>query len=334
MPKLTVMIPVYNIEKYLPKCLDSVIYPELSDYEIVIVNDGSTDGSLRICEEYAVRYPELIRVITTENGGLGAARDIGIDNAEGEFIMFLDSDDYLSPDAFPEILEYLNRDFDMLFFDVRSVNEDGRLLRYYHGCALEGEFTLESYPELVFELPSAWNKIYRRSLFTDNDIRYPGRVWFEDMYVTPKLYTAANKMLSVHRPWHNYLQRSGSITNSKNAERNMEIIPAVNSMLEAFRDAGLFEKYHAQLEYAALYNQVITSIPRVNLIDRTSEVQIKLFEDFKNKFPDYGNNPYVKTMSRKYKLILSLIEKKMFLLLHIVMTANNKIKGKLAFIGV
>ena len=328
MTKLSVVIPVYNIEKYLPKCLASVICPELSDYEIIIVNDGSTDGSLKICEEYAAKYPQLIRVITTENSGLGAARNVGLDHAAGDFILFLDSDDYLSPNALSEMFELLDKDFDMLFFDIRSVNEEGKLLRYYHGCSVEGVFSLESFPELLFEMPSAWNKIYRRSLFTENGICYPPRVWFEDMYVTPKLYTLAGKMISVHRPWHNYLQRSGSITNSKNAERNREIIPAVNAMLDAYRAAELFEKYQRQLEYSALYNQVITSVPRVNLIDRKSAVQDELFEDFRNKFPEYRKNPYLDTMSRKYKLILFLIEHKMYFELNLLMKVNNKIKGK------
>ncbi len=98
MPKLTVMIPVYNVENYLKKCLDSVIYPELGDYEIVLVNDGSTDKSGEICDEYAQRFPALIRVITTPERRAGQkARDVGIDAARGEYILFLDSDDYLSP---------------------------------------------------------------------------------------------------------------------------------------------------------------------------------------------------------------------------------------------
>ncbi len=193
MPKLSVIIPVYNVENYLGKCLVSVIYPELEDYEIILVNDGSTDASGSICAEYAARFPALVRVITTENGGLGRARDVGIDAAAGEYLLFLDSDDYLSPDALPEMMALLDRGFDMCFFDIRSVNEDGRLLKYMHGCAIEGEFTLESYPELLFEMPSAWNKIYRRTLFTENGIYYPGRVWYEDMYVTPLLYTKAEK---------------------------------------------------------------------------------------------------------------------------------------------
>lgn len=328
MTKLSVVIPVYNIEKYLAKCLDSVIYTQLHDYEIIIVNDGSTDSSPEICREYAERFPELISVITTENGGLGAARDVGIDAAHGEYILFLDSDDFLSPNAMPEMFEYLEKDFDILFFDIRSVNEEGRLLRYYNGCKIEGEFSLESFPELLFEMPSAWNKIYRRSLFTDNKIYYPGRVWYEDMYVTFRLYTHADKMLSVHKPWHNYLQRAGSITNNKNTQRNLEIIPAVNSMLDAFKDAGLYDKYFLQLEFAAFHHEVITSIARVNLADRNSDVQNKLFEDYRSKFRYYLKNPYVKSMGIKYKLIHFCIRTNNFLLLNIIMNGNNIIKGK------
>ena len=328
MPKLSVIIPVYNVENYLGKCLNSVIYPELEDYEIILVNDGSTDASGSICAEYAARSPALVRVITTENGGLGRARDVGIDAAAGEYLLFLDSDDYLSPNAVPEMMALLDRGFDMCFFDIRSVNEDGRLLKYMHGCAIEGEFTLESYPELLFEMPSAWNKIYRRTLFTKNGIYYPGRVWYEDMYVTPLLYTKAGKMFSVHRPWHNYLQRAGSITNNKNTQRNLEIIPAVESMLDAYRGAGLFEKYRTQLEYAAFYNQVLTSCTRVNLADWRSEVQDKLYADFLKKFPDYRKNRYVREMSTKYKLLHFFIRHRLRLCLHTVMSVNNMIKGK------
>lgn len=328
MPKLTVMIPVYNIEDYLPKCLDSVIYPQLSNYEIVLVNDGSTDSSGKICEEYAHRYPGLIRVITTENGGLGAARDVGIKHALGEFILFLDSDDYLSPNAVPEIMDTLDLGYDMCIFDIRWVNEDGRQIKYAHGCQREGFLTLESYPELLFEMPSAWNKIYRRTLFTENNIYYPGRVWYEDMYVTPWLYTKCEKIYSIHKDWHNYLQRAGSITNNKNTARNLEIIDAVNAMLNAYRHEGIYEKYKTQLEYSAFYNQVLTSITRVNQADPKSSVQDKLYADYLAKFPDYLKNPYLKTMPSKYKLIHFLIRMRLHYPLNLLMKLNDKIKGK------
>jgi len=328
MPKLTVMIPVYNVENYLAKCLDSVIYPELENYEIVLVNDGSTDSSGDICNDYQSKNPSLIRVITTPNGGLGAARDVGINNSKGAYSLFLDSDDYLAPNAIPEIMETLSLDYDMCIFDVRTVNEEGKQVRYVHGCQKEGFLTLEEFPELLFEQPSAWNKIYRRSLFTENRIYYPGRVWYEDMYVTPWLYIKCQKIYSVHKSWHNYLMRAGSITNNKNTSRNLEIIDAVNAMLNAYKSEGLYEKYKKQLEYSAFYNQVLTSITRVNLADWKSDVQDKLMEDYLGKFPDYLENPYLNEMPPKYKLIHFLIRKKLRLPLHLMMRLNDKVKGK------
>ena len=110
MIKLSIVIPVYNVENYLAKCLDSVIYPALAGYEVIVVNDGSTDGSGAIAAEYAARYPGLFRRIDQEDGGLGAARNTGLEAAEGEFVCFLDSDDSLREKAGPEMLEKLEED--------------------------------------------------------------------------------------------------------------------------------------------------------------------------------------------------------------------------------
>lgn len=328
MPKLSIIIPVYNVENYLAKCLDSVIYPQLPDYEIILVNDGSTDSSGDICSEYAARYGDLIKLINTPNGGLGAARNVGISKAESEYIAFLDSDDFLSPNAVPEIMETLQLGYDMCIFDINFVNEEGYCFKYVHGCQCEGLFSLDSYPQILFEMPSAWNKIYRRSLFVDNSIYYPGRVWYEDMYVTPWLYTKAKKIYSIHKGWHNYLQRAGSITNNKNTERNLEIIPAVNAMLDAYRQEGVFEKYEAELEYSAFYNQVLTSVTRVNLADHKSDVQAKLVKDYIEKFPNYQKNPYLAKLPPKYKLIHFLIKNRLTLPLNLLMKLNNRVKRK------
>ena len=130
--RFSVVIPVYNVEKYLAKCLDSVIYPELEGYEIVVVNDGSTDSSLSVAEDYARRFPGLIRVISTENGGLGAARNVGLEAARGEFLLFLDSDDLLCEGALPEIMEKLKEDFDICIYGILSVTEEG--VEYFEGA--------------------------------------------------------------------------------------------------------------------------------------------------------------------------------------------------------
>ena len=105
--KLSIVIPVYNTGEYLPACVDSALDPSGGDYEIILVNDGSTDDSGAVCEAYARRFPERIRTVTTENGGLGAARNVGLEMALGEFVLFLDSDDSLREGALAEILPLL-----------------------------------------------------------------------------------------------------------------------------------------------------------------------------------------------------------------------------------
>lgn len=128
MLKLSIIVPVYNVEKYLPKCIDSLICGD-GGYEIILINDGSTDGSPDILADYAARYPALIRIITTPNGGLGHARNTGIDAAMGGYLLFVDSDDYLSPDALGSILAALDDSFDICIFDILSVNESGKVLK-------------------------------------------------------------------------------------------------------------------------------------------------------------------------------------------------------------
>ena len=143
MLKLSIVIPIYKVENYLPACLDSALLPGREDYEIIAVDDGSPDRSGQIAEEYAAHYPGLIRVIHQENGGLGAARNTGIEAAKGEYLLFLDSDDCLSPGALSEMLDALSTGSDVYVFDFRTVDEQGRELSYTSGSSIDGVFTLQ-----------------------------------------------------------------------------------------------------------------------------------------------------------------------------------------------
>ena len=328
MKKLSVIIPVYNMENYIHKCLNSVIYPNVEDYEIVIVDDGSTDYSPFICEEFAVHYPNLIKFISTPNGGLGAARNVGVEHAEGEYLFFLDSDDYLDENALNEILEFIKEEADIYIFDFAPVTEEGKSLGITSGCDRIGKFSFEEYPELLFCPPNACNKIWKRSFFTQCSISFPGRVWFEDLHTIPKLYPLAKSICYTNKAWYKYLYRPGSITQTKNPSRCIEIIGAVDSVLEYYKAVDCFDKFHNELEYMALYHQVITSTTRVNLIDRKSDIQQKLYSDYVRKFPDYRKNPYVLSMPKKLKLLLFFIEHKMYFAFNITMRLNDIVKGK------
>lgn len=328
MPALSIIIPVYNVENYLKKCLDSFISEKLSDYEIILVNDGSTDSSPEICQEYSGNYPDFIRYVSKENGGLGSARNRGLEEASGEYILFLDSDDYLNKNALEEMLSLIKSGRDVYIFDLVAINESGKGMGYMKGCDSAADFSFEEHPELLFALPNACNKIWKRSLFSETDIRFPDRLWFEDLYTIPKLYLHAKSFSYAPYGWYMYLQRTGSITRSSNLDRNLEIIDAVESVTSYYKERGVFDKFKNELEYMALYNQVITSTTRVNLQDKRSPVQHKLFNSFKNQFPDYRDNPYVRSMPKKLKLLMFYIEHRMYGAFNFTMSLNELIKDK------
>ncbi len=332
MLKLSIIVPVYNVEKYLARCLDSLIYPQQEGYELVVVDDGSTDASSSICLDYAARYPQLVRTVRTPNGGLGHARNTGIELARGDYVLFQDSDDYLAPDAVPKMLALLEQDVDIFFFDSRTVTESGRVMNddVLHRPA--GAFSLEDWPELLHESPTACCRMIRRSLFEETRIRFPDRLWFEDLATTPRLYLHAKKLFYVPEIWYYYLLRTGSITNANSSarsiQRNLEIITAMDMTLNYYKAQGSYEKYLPQLEYMAFYHQLLTATTRVNLLDRRSDVQEKLRQDFVEKFPNYRENAYVRAIPAKYKLLLHFIERRQYLALNLIMRLNNLVRRK------
>ena len=329
MIKLSIVIPVYNVEKYLRECLDSAIVPGIDGYEIVCVNDGSTDSSPEILEENRKKYPELIQVVHTDNQGLGAASNNGVAAARGEYIAFLDSDDYLSANAVKEMMEACSSGDDILFFNLTEVNDKGGIIGINKGCCREeGVFTLETYPQVLFDRPSRANKIFRQNLFEEHHIYYPSRVWFEDYHTNPKLYPFCNTMRYIDREWYYYRQQPASITHGKDPSRNLEILDAADDLLEFYQKEGYFEQYRDELEYSVFYNVLLTSTDRVNLIDPSSAVQEKLLEYTKSRFPDYEKNKYFVQMSKKYKLLHFLIKNKLYKALNIVLRTNNTIKKK------
>ena len=329
MKKLSVIIPVYNVEEYLEKCLDSAIEENAADYEIICVNDGSTDSSPDILRSYAEKYPDLIRVISTENRGLGSACNTGIREASGEYVVFLDSDDCFSKNAVPEMLTFLDGETDMIVFDFMSVSEKGKQIGYTRGVNADiGTFSLESYPQFIFEIHMRCNKIYRRSLFTDNGFEFPSRVWFEDYDTVPKLYIHCRNIRYANRCWYRYLQRSTSITHGTDPSRNTEIFRAVDSFTSYYREKGLYDKYRREIEFSVFYNVFLTSVNRVNLIDRTSIVQDQLAKYFLVNFPGWRSNQYIRKLSPKLRMLSYLIYHRYYGQLNAVLTLNNRIKGK------
>ena len=210
---ISVIIPVYNVKPYLRQCLDSVIHQTYEDLEIIIVDDGSTDGSEVICDEYKGK-DSRIRVIHQDNRDLSAARNAGLDIATGDFIMFVDSDDWVEPE-FCE-LPYraaVENDADIVIFQYWRHKDD----RTEKWGALDCE-GLKDNQQAMWILCSglntaAWNKLYRKNCFTN--ARFPVGKYYEDSVLTTSLVHDAQRIYFMNIPLYHYRHRKGSITTSK-----------------------------------------------------------------------------------------------------------------------
>ena len=306
--KLSIVVPVYNVAEYLPRCVDSLLAQQLDDCEIILVDDGSTDGLCdAICDRYAAAHPGLVTALHKSNGGLGDARHFGLQAAHGEYVLFVDSDDYLDPTAVKTLMPYIRQDYDVVIFGFR-VDTDGQIgPPQLDDLPMETPLTLSETPMLLMAAPSAWNKVWRRSLFTQHDIRYPARVWYEDLSTTGKLFACASSLVAIPVPLYYYVVREGSITRNRGTERNREIMDALNSVTDWYREHGLYESYRTELEALTVFHVFMTASVRVARIDPHSPVLKELRAYVYERFPAWRKNSYVKNYPPKHRLVLLLL---------------------------
>lgn len=221
-PLLTVVIPVYNVEKYLKRCIDSILIQEWKHYDILLVDDGSTDNSPQICDDYAKAY-DFISVIHKENGGLSAARNTGISNAEGEYVYFPDSDDWIEPNTFSDLAEVIESDqYDIISFNREFVKSEDDIIKSdsKQSKRLTGKEALVEMFSYGFITGFANDKIYRKALFTKNNIQFPVGKYYEDLGTNYKLFLSAKKVYATNQKYYHYLiDNPDSITQSWNEKK-------------------------------------------------------------------------------------------------------------------
>lgn len=233
--KLTVIVPVYNTAPWLRQCLDSICSQSYRNLEILCVNDGSTDNSAQILEEYAAK-DSRIKVFNQKNAGLSAARNTGLEHATGEWVTGVDSDDYLYPGIYEELVKHCGKDINMVFFGVREVDEQGKPLpeRPYFALPQPGDYKLT--PELARKLNVCFvSKLWRKSLLEENALLFPVGLVHEDEAL---FWTAAPYIQRISicpAIGYAYLKRNGSIMNQsgldplKRKQRLMPILEFVHA---------------------------------------------------------------------------------------------------------
>ena len=320
--RFSVIVPVYNVEDYLEACVASVIAQTCRDYELILVDDGSTDQSGAMCDRLAQQYH--CRVIHQENGGLGAARNTGIEAAQGDYLVFLDSDDFLSPDALQGLSEEMDRvDADIYAFGFVTSDGSRDLAAFVDDLPYHQPLTLAACPQLILAQPNACCKVVRRSLFLSSGVRFPSRVWYEDIRTTPKLSALASSIVALPNTWYHYVQREGSITRNTNLDRNREIIDAFEDLLGWYRAQGLFDQYAPQLERLCIDHVYLAASVRVLRVDPKHPL-LKEFRDYLRKnFPNYQNNPLLEELPRSKHLAYTLLEGKHYRLLKLLFSLKD-----------
>lgn len=290
MIKISIIVPIYNVEKYLRKCLESIENQTYKNIELILVNDGSTDKSEEIIDEYIKKY-DNIKYIKKENGGLSDSRNCGVKEATGNYICFVDSDDYLDENLFLSLKQYLNQEYDMIKYKLIRVDEEYKEIEKIDGPIFENKTGQEAFNILYGQdvmLQPAWLYLYKKSFWDSNNFSYPVGKLHEDFARTALIMLKAKKVLSVDIYGYNYVQSNSSITRGNDEDKKMK------------RALDMIEHYDYmmnQIEQYDLYNRTKENIK----IYYTNCIILKLEELSKKNKKVYMNEIKKRGMLRNIK---------------------------------
>ena len=316
--KVSIIIPVYGVEKYISKCLESLVNQTLNDIEIIVVNDGTKDNSQKIIDKYVKKYPDKIKSYIKENGGQGSARNYGLKKATGEYIGYVDSDDFVEKDMYKKLYNKAKENnYDIVVCGNYNVSED------YQNKNIDA--FINNYntdlENIFFGKMAVWNKIYKRDILIKNKLEFKEKVWYEDLAFTLKAIMNSNTFAFIDEPLYDYLIREGSTMNNSNVKRNLEILDAFNDIL-SYIQHNKKEEYFSKIEFLAIDHIYISAIVRVLKAEADDKVKRetinKLIDYMNKKFPNYKNNKYINTLSKNRKIIYKLINIKMYGLINLI----------------
>ena len=307
--KVSVIIPVYNVQDYIKECIDSVTANSYQNIEILAVNDGSRDYSRKILEELQEKDSRII-ILDKENGGLSDARNYGMKHSTGDFYLFVDGDDVIHQDTVKELLEALESNHsDIAVCDMEYFYEDSDERKYSSG----GDFSTTSCkenPKLISINNSACNKLFKKEVF--NDIEFPIAKYYEDLACIPILLYKANKVTKVNKAFYYYRQRKGSIAHSAN-KKLFEIYDALDGIYEYVKNHGNEQAILEEIRHLYIVHGLTLTTLRIKDFDDKSVRKEYLNENMdrlEQSYPNYKNDSLYKKASIKQRIIYELLRKR------------------------
>ena len=273
MPKISIVVPVYNVEKYIDRCLKSLVNQTLQDIEIIIVNDGSQDKSEEIIEKYVKENHNKIKYYEKSNGGLSSARNYGIEYATGEYIAFLDSDDYVETNMYEEMYNLAKKEnADMVECDFIWEWEFGKKI-FDKRREYKTKEDMMKRPRVI-----AWNKIYKREILNKNKIRFPDELIYEDLEFFLKLLPHLNIISYINKYFVHYTQREDSIIN-KQTEKIENIFKILDNIFDYYKVQNIYYKYEKELKYMSRRILLGSSLRRIFKLKDIRNKEKDVFKD-------------------------------------------------------
>lgn len=300
MKNVSVVVAVYNTAPYLKQCLDSLVHQTLTDLEIIVVDDGSTDESLSILRTYEAKFPHIIKVLTQKNAGQGAARNHALSYVQGEYISFVDSDDWIALNTYEMAYgEAIAHNYDIVFWDLEWVYDTGAVQIHNTFSNVSEDLNHIGY---MLSDPSPCNKLIRTSIIKDHELYFPETCWYEDMAIVPAYIKYIQKMKYIHQPFYKYRQRSNSTMLQKQySKKLLDIIPAMEYLYNKMEGC-----YQEEMEY--LYSFQLLYFASFRFMEFNTYEDIKAcYKELISKYPKYKENKYFKQKPFLFRWYCSLL---------------------------
>ena len=318
-PIISIIVPIYNVESYLERCIESILNQSFKEFELILVNDGSTDSCKDICNEYKKRDSRIV-VVNKKNEGVSSARNLGLDLAKGEYIGFIDPDDFINKDMYKILFDTIQaNNSDMVICDYYKVNEDDinkfrNLKCNCENIKIKNLNNLESIDNLFLtgeKFIFAWNKLYKRDLFSD--LRYEQGRRYEDEYLAHRILYKCKKVSVIEVKMYYYVQRKGSIVNSPFTVRKFDKVYAIKDRVDFLREKNLTyleDKAEKTFIDYFVWNYFV-AYQRLENIESELKILKKMF-----------NRVFFKSLDNKF---ISLKEKLTLVLLYLSPKLYNKL---------
>lgn len=293
--RFSIIIPVYNVEKYIDRCMYTVMHQTFSDYEVIVVNDETPDNSMQIVQRYVDEFPGKIQVIHQKNTRQGGARNNGVSKATGEYLIFVDSDDYVALDMLEKVdMRLRSTSCDILAFRYVRVTEQGDIISTVIEDGIVEGFYNPTLDTKVVLLPTGpVCKAFRRTFYLKTEILFPEKILYEDS-ITRLFYALASSIYVCDDILYFYVQSPNSSIRQNVSEKMLDILTMTDFVIEEFRKRELYDHFREPLECALIYG-ILYILDRINNSNPNHPIQRQFAEYLKSRFQGYRENPYIGT---------------------------------------